>query len=63
MQWIYVVILKVLWCIVGGRGMKGFFKGGPPLFLEFGHEMRFRGQISKTSNAFISASFEDMNTL
>ena len=26
MQWIYVVILKVLWCIVGGRGMKGFFK-------------------------------------
>ena len=26
MQWIYVVILSVHWGIVGGRGMKGFFK-------------------------------------
>ena len=38
-------------------------KGGPPLFLEFGHKMRSCGHIYKTSNAFSSASFEDMNTL
>ena len=38
------------------------FKGGP-VFLECVQKLRFSGHIHKTSNAFISASFEDMNTL